>query len=130
MWPFGRRALDWAILLCAFLAIPLAACAWQPLAIAEPRSVVPAVPVVPAEYASTPESVGYYFRESQPDPRLRVLAIHDYIADRVAYDDDALARGVPRDDADAEWVFEHRKGVCAGYANLSRGSRPSPTWTS
>ena len=83
-----------------------------------PGPVVPAVPVVPAEYASTPESVGYYFRESQPDPRLRVLAIHDYIADRVAYDDDALARGVPRDDADAEWVFEHRKGVCAGYANL------------
>ncbi|HEY9790888.1 MAG TPA: transglutaminase domain-containing protein, partial [Candidatus Obscuribacterales bacterium] len=53
----------------------------------------------------------------EKDPVLRIKALHDYVADRIAYDSDAFYSG-DYGDQDAQAVFEKRKGVCAGYANL------------
>jgi transglutaminase/protease-like cytokinesis protein 3 len=52
----------------------------------------------------------------------RVKALHDYVADRIAYDAVALADIALADNnfpsQDAEDVFRERKAVCAGYAEL------------
>ena len=56
-------------------------------------------------------------REHEPDPYRRIKALHDWIADRVSYDAEALAdKKIPAQDARS--VFASRKSVCAGYANL------------
>jgi hypothetical protein len=65
------------------------------------------------------ESVGRYLRASEPDLERRLKAIHDFVADRVAYDFDAwYTDTVPPEDADAEQVLARRLAVCAGYAAL------------
>lgn len=48
---------------------------------------------------------------------LRVKALHDYVADRIAYDAPNYFAGIypPQD---AETVFQRRVAVCAGYAKL------------
>jgi transglutaminase/protease-like cytokinesis protein 3 len=48
---------------------------------------------------------------------LRVKALHDWVADRIAYDAPAYTAGTypPQD---AETVFRTRTAVCAGYARL------------
>ncbi len=45
-------------------------------------------------------------------------ALHDYVADRIAYDAPAFFGQAPRPPQDAETVFRTRKAVCAGYAKL------------
>ncbi|RLB45590.1 MAG: hypothetical protein DRJ42_29610 [Deltaproteobacteria bacterium] len=64
-------------------------------------------------------AVGLYLAAEEPDPFQRAKAVHDYVADRVAYDAPSLAAGryPPQD---AETVFQQRIGVCAGYARLVR----------
>ncbi len=54
---------------------------------------------------------------AETDPWRRVKALHDWVADRVAYDVEAL-KAAARPPQDAESVFRTRKAVCAGYANL------------
>jgi transglutaminase-like putative cysteine protease len=77
----------------------------------------PLVAGMPAEVESSVASVARYIAEGEPNPWLRVKALHDYAADRVAYDVPAL-RSPQRPPQDAETVFRTRRSVCAGYANL------------
>lgn len=77
----------------------------------------PAVVNMPASAEKSIKSVAQYIAKQEKDPVLRVKALHDYVADRIAYDADAYYSGnIP--DQDAETTFRKRKSVCAGYANL------------
>ncbi len=79
--------------------------------------VHPLVQAIPPDIEGSYEQVAKYVREREPDVRQRIKALHDYVADRIAYDAVALADdAIPTQEARA--VFEARKGVCAGYANL------------
>ena len=77
----------------------------------------PAIANMPANVETSIESVAQYIVSKETDPVLRVKALHDYVADRVAYDAESYFAGVypPQD---AETVFRTRKSVCAGYAKL------------
>jgi hypothetical protein len=77
----------------------------------------PAVQNMPPAAEKNIQAVGNYLRAKERDPFLRLKAIHDYAADRIAYDSPALARG-EYPPQDAETVFRTKKGVCAGYARL------------
>jgi hypothetical protein len=84
-----------------------------------PSSLHPAVTSMPAEAEVSIASVGRYILAHEPDPMLRVKALHDYVADRIAYDTpNYVARKIPDADRDAQAVFRSRIGVCAGYAKL------------
>lgn len=82
-----------------------------------PAELHPLVRDFPAAEEGSFESVARFIKAREPEPRARLKALHDYVADRIAYDAVALA-----DDAipaqDAKSVFDAKKGVCAGYANL------------
>ncbi|MBX3192266.1 MAG: hypothetical protein KF819_35075 [Labilithrix sp.] len=84
-----------------------------------PATLHPVVANMPKEVEVSIESVGKYIQEREPDPMSRVKALHDWVADRVAYDAPAYAaRNIPREAGDAQHVFRSRVGVCAGYAKL------------
>jgi hypothetical protein len=58
-----------------------------------------------------------YLVHGEHNPFQRIKALHDYVADRVAYDGVGfLQKKYPS--AAPEDVFASRKSVCAGYANL------------
>jgi hypothetical protein len=78
----------------------------------------PAVANMPASVEVSIESVARYIAQQEQDPFLRVKALHDYVADRVAYDAPAFFGQAPRPPQDAETVFRTHKAVCAGYAKL------------
>ena len=87
----------------------------------QPMELHHAVREIPPEAEASIESVGQYLRAHSSGPLDRIKALHDYVADRIAYDDPALLLPeVPQEDGDAEWVFRNRRGVCAGYARLLR----------
>ncbi len=77
----------------------------------------PAVVNMPAGVETSIESVAQYIASQESDPLLRVKALHDYVADRIAYDAPSYFAGLypPQD---AETVFQQRVAVCAGYAKL------------
>jgi Transglutaminase-like superfamily len=77
----------------------------------------PAVVKMPNSVETSIESVAKYIAQQESDPFLRIKALHDYVADRIAYDAPALAAG-QYPPQDAETVFKTRTGVCAGYAKL------------
>ncbi|MBA3549158.1 MAG: transglutaminase [Nannocystis sp.] len=82
-----------------------------------PAQLHPLVVGMPAQAEASIEAVGRYIAEHEPDQRLRIKALHDYVADRVAYDAEAYAdRRYPPQDA--ETVFKTRLAVCAGSAQL------------
>jgi len=81
-------------------------------------SLHPAVANMPAEVETSIASVAQYIAQQEKDPFLRMKALHDYVADRIAYDAPAFFGQVPRPPQDAETVFRTRKAVCAGYAKL------------
>lgn len=84
-----------------------------------PAEVHPVVANMPREAEVSIASVGKYIAERETDPVLRVKALHDWVADRIAYDVPAyLANDVPYHDGDPDHVFRSRVGVCAGYAHL------------
>lgn len=88
-----------------------------------PPVLHPMLAEMPSAAEQSIEAVGRYVAEHEPDPFLRVKALHDWIADRIAYDYpayQAYLRGVPipAEDADAEAVFARKLGVCAGYSQL------------
>ncbi len=86
-----------------------------------PQTIHPAVANMPPEVETSIANVGKYIAEHEPNPVMRIKALHDYVADRVAYDAPAYAAGhIPHEDGDAQAVFRSRKGVCAGYAALMR----------
>lgn len=98
------------------LATPTAATA-AALAWPLPEQLHPLVVNMPAQAEASIASVGRYIAEREPDQRLRIKALHDYVADRIAYDAEAYADGryPPQD---AETVFRTRLAVCAGSAQL------------
>lgn len=77
----------------------------------------PVVENMPASAETDIESVAKYIAARESDPFMLVKALHDYVADRVAYDVPSYLSGnfAPQN---AEAVFRARKGVCAGYATL------------
>jgi len=77
----------------------------------------PAVLAIPADVETSAEAVGKHLAAVEPDPTLRVKAVHDYVADRIAYDV-ASYRAGDYPDQSAAAVLASRRGVCAGYANL------------
>lgn len=84
-----------------------------------PETLHPAVVSMPKEIEISIESVGKYISSHEPDPMLRVKALHDWVVDRIAYDVPAYeAHAIPPDDYDGKAVFRRRVGVCAGYAEL------------
>lgn len=72
--------------------------------------------LTPAEETS-PEAVGRYLAAHEHDPWHLARAVHDYVADRIAYDVPSYRSGnIPPQDA--ETTFRTRLSVCAGYAAL------------
>jgi transglutaminase-like putative cysteine protease len=101
----------------------------QPLPVAQPvmrsgqiewpmqATLHPLVTSMPPEAEQSIASVARYIKEREPDPVQRVKALHDYVADRIAYDAVALAENnFPSQEA--EDVFRAKMAVCAGYATL------------
>ena len=82
-----------------------------------PAELHPAVTALPASAEVSIASVARYVAQRETDPWMRVKALHDYVADRVSYDVEAL-RSKTYPPQDAETVFRTRRSVCAGYANL------------
>ncbi len=77
----------------------------------------PLVRAIRPEDQDSPQEVGAYFAQHETDPMRRLKAVHDYVADRTAYDVEALrTRNFPSQDA--EVVLASRMAVCAGYAQL------------
>jgi transglutaminase/protease-like cytokinesis protein 3 len=84
-----------------------------------PHAVHPLVRSIPPEEETSIESVGKYIASREKDPVLRIKALHDYVADRIAYDGPAFRSGnIPMEDGDAQQTFARKLGVCAGYAQL------------
>jgi hypothetical protein len=82
-----------------------------------PARLHAAVVELPPSAESSIADVGRYLAGRESNPWLRVKALHDYVADRVAYDVESYRSGKfpPQD---AQTVFRTRRSVCAGYANL------------
>jgi hypothetical protein len=81
----------------------------------------PVVANMPREVETSIANVGRYIAERETNQVMRIKALHDYVADRVAYDAPAYAAGhIPHEDGDPQAVFRSHKGVCAGYAALMR----------
>jgi transglutaminase-like putative cysteine protease len=94
---------------------PVATPATYPL----PAKLHPAVTAMPPEVEVSIESIGKYIAAHESDPMQRVKALHDWVADRIAYDTpNYAAHKVPDADRDPNAVFRSRVGVCAGYAKL------------
>lgn len=76
-----------------------------------------AVRELPASAETSPQSVGRYLASRVSDRYELAKAVHDYVADRVAYDVPSYRAGrYPPQDADT--VFRTRLSVCAGYSAL------------
>lgn len=77
----------------------------------------PLVRNIPDEDAESIASVAHFLAEHEKNPFQLVKALHDFSADHVRYDFEALDAG-DYPPQDAETVFRKGLGVCAGYANL------------
>jgi hypothetical protein len=77
----------------------------------------PAVVGIPGPDEASIAALGAYLWHRVPDPTERARVVHDWVADRVAYDVPSYRAGnfPPQD---AETVFRTHLGVCAGYAHL------------
>lgn len=77
----------------------------------------PLVTSIPSPQESNYQDVAKFIDSHESDPYAKVKALHDFVADRIVYDVVALNSGnfPPQD---AATVFQTRKSVCAGYANL------------
>lgn len=72
--------------------------------------------LTPADETS-PEAVGRFLAAHEHDQWHLARAVHDYVADRIAYDVPSYrSRNIPPQDA--ETTFRTRLSVCAGYAAL------------
>ncbi len=77
----------------------------------------PAVLALTPADETSPAAVGRFLAARERDPWQLARAVHDYVADRVAYDVPSYRRGdYPPQDADT--VFRTHLSVCAGYAAL------------
>ena len=84
----------------------------------------PAVLSIPKSAETSLESTATYLVSQEKDPVLQVKALHDWVADRIAYDypeaDAIMSGGSNRRKQFADYVFKSRTAVCAGYANLMK----------
>jgi hypothetical protein len=76
----------------------------------------PAIVDMPRSAEASITSVAQYLAAQEPDPVLRIKALHDYVADRLTYDTEAPEGKAPPQDA--ETVFKRRTALSGGYANL------------
>ncbi len=83
-----------------------------------PEQLHPLAARVPSEAEASIEALGGYIRQSEPDPWLRVKALHDWVAWNIAYDFASLDDGSYVLKQTSGDVFASRRGVCAGYSNL------------
>jgi hypothetical protein len=81
------------------------------------EKIHPVVVNLPADREKSIQSVAEYIAQREPDPHLRIKALHDYVISRITYDLPVLKTG-KRPSQDAQTVFSTRKAVCEGYANL------------
>lgn len=77
----------------------------------------PAVREMPASAERSVRRVAHYLVERERDPWLLAKAVHDFVADRIAYDAPAYFEH-RMTSVEPEAVLSDRKTVCAGYANL------------
>ena len=61
----------------------------------------------------------YLCRNASSDEE-KVKMIHDWIARNLAYDYEGLYSGDTSNAADPFWVFENKRGVCAGFTGLAK----------
>ncbi len=84
-----------------------------------PATLHPVVAGMPASAETSIKAVAMYIGERETDELGRIRAVHDWVADRIAYDAPALE--LPRlPPQNAELIFKNRIGVCSGYALLLR----------
>ncbi|OJT23526.1 hypothetical protein BO221_16080 [Archangium sp. Cb G35] len=82
-----------------------------------PEQLHPRVVSIPRNQETDLITVAKYLVRDERDPFQRIKALHDYVANRVEYDVAAYrSRNFPPQTPEA--VFQNRRGVCAGYANL------------
>lgn len=81
------------------------------------QTIHPIVANIPADIEKNIKSIAQYIDKNEPNPYLKIKALHDYVISRVTYDLDVLKTGI-RPKQDAQTVFMTHKGVCEGYANL------------
>lgn len=83
----------------------------------QPAALHPVVVAMTSSDEGSVESVAAYLKARTRPGADRVRALHDWVADRIAYDGEAFRdRQFPPQDA--ETVHRTRKAVCAGYARL------------
>ncbi len=82
-----------------------------------PRTLHPLVNSIPKDSEVSVRAVGEYIKAHEPDAFMRVKALHDYVADRIAYDGPSYVAG-KYPPWDAPTVLATRLAVCAGYARL------------
>jgi len=75
----------------------------------------PLIAGMPNTAEASVRAVGAYIRDHAVTPLDRARAVHDWIADRIAYDSAAVA---PMGDSGPDWVFVQRRGDCGGVARL------------
>lgn len=83
-----------------------------------PSTPLAAALAVPEASQATPETVGAYMAKTFPDEATRARAIHDFIADRTAYDVHSYRVPKERAPQDAVSTFTRHMGVCEGFARL------------
>ncbi len=76
----------------------------------------PAIVDMPRQAEASITRVAQYLAAQEPDPILRIKALHDYVADRLTYDTESPIGNAPAQDAAA--VFKRRTALAGGYANL------------
>lgn len=82
-----------------------------------PPELHPRVRSLPGGLETDLVSVAEYLVSEERNPFQRIKALHDYVASRVEYDVRAYrSRTYPPQTPEA--VFQNRRAVCAGYANL------------
>ncbi len=82
-----------------------------------PTGPDPRVAAFPPSAETDPAGVARALVAGESDEFQRLKLLHDWVADRIAYDVVSLQPG-RRAPQDALTVFRTRLGVCAGYANL------------
>lgn len=78
-----------------------------------PAEIHPVVANMKPSDETSIEAVATYIAAREKNPFMRVKALHDWVADRVAYDINDIAGGQRAQDA-----FDNRTSVCAGYSRL------------
>lgn len=78
----------------------------------------PKVALVPKEAEGSIATLAAWFVAQEADPLQRFKLIHDWVADRIAYDVPSLDAHTYMSKQGALTVLQNRVGVCAGYARL------------